>query len=82
MFLIFNIANSCIISSQSIDLNNSDSIVNGAKDDNRSSNIVALYIFFILFSTENDLSASQFVIGLVTNNLYAMYMFGKISIIC
>ena len=58
--------------------NNSDSIVKRAKDDNRSSNIVALYIFFILFSTENNLSASQFVIGVARNNLYVMYMFGKI----
>ena len=82
MFFIFNFANSCIKSLQSIDLNNSDSIVKRVKDDNRSSNIVALYIIFILFSTENDLSASQFAIGVVTNNLYAMYMFGKISIIC
>ena len=62
--------------------NNSDSIVKRAKDYNRSSNIVALYIFFILFSTENDLSASQFAIGVATNNLYAMYIFGKIWIIC
>ena len=81
-FIICNFANSCIKYSQSIDLNNSDSVVKRAKDDNRSSNIVALYIFFILFSTENDLSASQFAIGVVTNNLYTMYMFGKISIIC
>ena len=71
-FLLFFPANSAITSLKSKVSNNFDSIVNLAILLKRLWTIVDRCMFLTLLRVENDLSASQFVMGIVRNKRYAI----------